>query len=467
MNALVAEQTSRLETIRTLLMRDQRVFAAGLLQARLHVVPPEHRVKTACTDGKDIWFNAGFAAACAGRKAVTVLCEEVVHCYAGHLWRAKGGDHTLWNRAADQEARWMMEELNARARAQSQPEPFPWPRPEDAPQDRFRGMAMESVYTILQGEAAPPDGGQSATPSPPESSGAGSGGDAGGESADPAADDTGHSPSGAAAGGPGAGATPPSASGQPAPAGGGLPPSANEHTLPSAGEAQSAGHFLPPSEEDGEAASRRTQWERTAVLAAQACQSQGDLPAALARLIDAIRCPPRDPLDQVREWMTDIGRNGYSWMRPNLRLRSACPRFILPGRWSQEAGVVVFATDTSGSIGRDQLVRFQGLKQWVLDEWSPSLLVDIYCDARVQEVREYTPGDMVPLICPGGGGTDFRPVFTRIERDYGDTCRALVFCTDLCGTFPDDAPEYPVRWVVWGRGNLEPPFGSVTPLPED
>jgi hypothetical protein len=38
----------------------------------------------------------------------------------------------------------------------------------------------------------------------------------------------------------------------------------------------------------------------------------------------------------------------------------------------------------------------------------------------------------------------------------------LVFLTDLCGTFPENEPGYPVIWASTERRKA--PFGSVVPM---
>ena len=90
----------------------------------------------------------------------------------------------------------------------------------------------------------------------------------------------------------------------------------------------------------------------------------------------------------------------------------------------------------------------------------------IWCDAKVQRVDELDePEDLEELRAdinrqggaPGGGGTDFRPVFEEIEK-RGIQPDMLVYLTDTYGSFPTQEPDYPVIWasviksprVPWG-----------------
>jgi len=55
-------------------------------------------------------------------------------------------------------------------------------------------------------------------------------------------------------------------------------------------------------------------------------------------------------------------------------------------------------------------------------------------------------------------------VFDEIER-RGLIPSAAVFLTDGMGSYPDDAPSYPVLWVLTPE-HREPPFGAITVLDE-
>lgn len=59
---LIKQQTARLATVTTLMLRDQPFFAPGILQMKHHILPPDNpRVPTFSTNGRDLFVNAGFA----------------------------------------------------------------------------------------------------------------------------------------------------------------------------------------------------------------------------------------------------------------------------------------------------------------------------------------------------------------------------------------------------------------------
>lgn len=105
-------------------------------------------------------------------------------------------------------------------------------------------------------------------------------------------------------------------------------------------------------------------------------------------------------------------------------------------------------------------VIFRSQKQWVLDELQPESLLHVYCDASVQKVEEYLPGDQIGEDAPGGGGTNFRPVFDLVDA-WDEPPRLVVYLTDLEGTYPKREPDdYPVLWVTWDK-TTTPPWGEL------
>jgi predicted metal-dependent peptidase len=121
-------------------------------------------------------------------------------------------------------------------------------------------------------------------------------------------------------------------------------------------------------------------------------------------------------------------------------------------------GDVIIVRDTRGSL-MDKQAEIVAEAVAILSECRPTRTIIIDCDAQVHQVVEIGPGENMPTRALGGGGTDFRPVFTEVtKRQYQP--EVMVFVTDLFGDFPDAPPGYPVLWALVGACNQVPPWGS-------
>ena len=83
----------------------------------------------------------------------------------------------------------------------------------------------------------------------------------------------------------------------------------------------------------------------------------------------------------------------------------------------------------------------------------------LYIDAAVAGVDTFEAGEEIVARPRGGGGTDFCPAFKWTEEN-GIEPQALVYFTDMYGSFPDNAPPYPVIWVSTSDES-KAPFGEV------
>ena len=97
----------------------------------------------------------------------------------------------------------------------------------------------------------------------------------------------------------------------------------------------------------------------------------------------------------------------------------------------------------------------------------------IQCDCEVQkdvkiESEEDFDSYMNSIEIHGGGGTDFRPVFTYVKEqvqagEYFDLCGLLYF-TDGMGMFPAEEPDFKTAFILKesGAGYHETPEWAMT-----
>lgn len=421
------QRTKRVERAQTKVIFTSPFFAPGV--AKLPVVW-DTGVETACTDGTCIRWNPEWFDKLPDPQLVTLLVHETCHCLLGHVWRApEGAEHDTWNIACDHAVNLMLKDFSAQVMAKALADPFPFPEGSYYCDPQYKDMAEEVIYSRLASQQKQPQ---------PGGRGSGSGsGASGGNNTAPQQSKSPQRSAGAKAG----------ASGKPA---GSQPQPFGQVTVAQNGT-QQAGKSL------------QNDWQATLLQSAKIAQGQGTLPAGMERLVGELVHPTVPWWELLRSWLREQVSDDWDWLKPAMEYEGC--GFILPSLNSERCGPIVFATDTSGSINEELLARFQTEKQQCLDTLRPRRLVDVYCDSTIHKVEEYAPGDIIAKQCPGGGGTDFRPVFERVAR-MPEPIKCLVYLTDLWGSFPDEAPPYPVIWCVWGSKTAAP-FGEVVKCDTD
>lgn len=190
---------------------------------------------------------------------------------------------------------------------------------------------------------------------------------------------------------------------------------------------------------------------------------QGLAPAGLDRYIEELSYPKMDWKSMLRKFIIREIPFNYNYSRPSKR-SIACGIFM-PSvvKESLEIGVAV---DTSGSMSPDDLKMCVSEVLGIIKAYDNVKLTVLSCDAEVHTVSEVTcEDDVANLKLEGGGGTDFRPVFTWVE-DNKPAMKLLVFFTDGYGSFPDNAPQTKVLWCVSKNGLAldQIPFGEAVTL---
>ena len=120
----------------------------------------------------------------------------------------------------------------------------------------------------------------------------------------------------------------------------------------------------------------------------------------------------------------------------------------------------VIALDTSESVSGDVVQQFV-TKTWNILKQSENFFsrVNVHiiqCGARVEEDVRITTQDEFDeyirhMVLKGFGGTDFRPVFEKVEELRGqhffENLKGLIYFTDGYGTYPDKPTDYDTAFV--------------------
>lgn len=406
---------------------NREVFYACLL-LRLKLVRREE-IGTFAVDGKSLFYSEGFIATLEKQAKdlrqlfawiVGILLHEVEHVARLHMYRRGSRNHLVWNWACDHVINLILLGMNYE---------LPPCRLADP---RFTGMSEEQVYDILIAEnPQPEDGDQSG-------SGEGDGAGEGDGSGDGAGEGTGNGSGKGQGKAQGAGAGKPSGLGS--------------------GKANTGfDQVLDPTGTESE---QREEMHRTMVdiiRAAQTAKQHGKLPAHCRSLVDAIVKPKVDWRERLRTFLTAVASDDYSWQKSNRRYASC--DFVMPSLHSERCGTIAVCIDTSGSVGQNEFDAFVAEIRDILSTMRPTKLILIQCDAEVQSYAEITDSaDLEQVQINGGGGTDFRPPFQRIEEEQ-ETPDVFVYLTDAYGTFPSKEPSYPTIWAI--TTDRTAPFGQT------
>jgi predicted metal-dependent peptidase len=403
------------------LLQSDPFFATLLLQMPRVAVGPEV-CAMAATDGEKFFYNPAGVESLTFDVVRTLQAHEVMHVAMLHHTRMDGKDPKLANIAGDHVINLILQESGF----------VPW---EGWLCDhRFEGQTFDQVYATLAREQQQGGGGGGQQPpqqSPP------SGPSAPGGQQPPQPGD-GKSQSQQSKGGdqqqPG---------NQP---GGQQPPQA-------ASTPGGYGQILPcPKEEQGK---QEQEWKMAVEQAATAARAAGKLPGHLAKLVEELRESHVPWADLLRQFIAQQIPTDFTWSRPSRRTISQ--DIYLPSLTKEGLGDLVFAIDMSGSC-LSYTKPFCSEIAVVHQDLKPSRLTMLTFDTRVHDCGEFGPGDDIEFNLKGGGGTDFRPIFDRIDQ-MDSPPRAVVILTDLLGPFPSEAPNYPVLWVSTRKRVA--PFGET------
>lgn len=166
------------------------------------------------------------------------------------------------------------------------------------------------------------------------------------------------------------------------------------------------------------------------------------------------------------EMKLDVDSYDYVWYTYGLQLYHNMP-LIEPLEYKEDKRIrdFVIAIDTSGSTQGDKVRRFLEKTYDVL-KTSGMFFEDmnvyiLQCDARVQEevcIHNQDEFDhwITHLQLHGFGGTDFRPVFKRVnelmEKGELKEMKGLLYFSDGKGTFPNEPPSYKTAFVIEDEG---------------
>ena len=372
----------------------------GLCSMKLKVVE-KPEVTTAATDGKSLFYNPDYVAGMSDAKLKGLVGHETLHCVAGHIWRRGTREHRLWNVACD----YAIDQILQRAG-------FDVPNALVNPD--WAGWSAEQIYAALLEEVE-----KQRQKGKQQNGGDANEGEGTGE-------------------------------------GGGYQQALDLMF----GESPSKGQVLDAPQET--AIRDQAEWKQAISAAAQIAKSQGKMPGNLEILVAEALEARVDWKAVLRRFVQMCATLDYSWRSPSTRY--APLGLYLPRLRSEQMPPIVIGVDTSGSIGGGELRAFAGEVSSIIEEANPETTHLVFCDARVQSVKEFLPGDPIIFKPAGGGGTNMMKIFEWVD-EKGIEPACVVVLTDCYTPYEGEVPAYPVIWASTTKeenlGNNTPPFGEV------
>lgn len=407
---------TKLGAARTRLILERPFIGALVMHLPLRAAAPSW-CETVATDARAFYFNPGYIAGLTLAQTQFVLAHEAMHCALAHFARRGHRVRRRWDIACDHAVNLLLADEGFQAPPGALADPG------------FRGLSAEEIYPLIPADARAQTldrhlfdqaaGGALMT---------GGGVPAGGVRSlrdKPAAGD----------------AAPDTMSWDDA---------GNEHPPGVARAMLTMDAAVPIAHEE-----LARQWKARLASAAQQARQAGRLSGSWLRLIDGLIQPQISWRFVLARYLMSIARDDYSFQRPARREGAAqLPRLA-------NAGVdLCVALDTSGSIGNEELAQFATEVDALKGQIRARVTLHA-CDEQLDTRGPWRFEAWEPIELPrelgGGAGTSFIPVFDWITAEHYRP-DLLVYFTDAEGDFPRQAPEYPVVWLVKGRGRV--PWGE-------
>lgn len=185
---------------------------------------------------------------------------------------------------------------------------------------------------------------------------------------------------------------------------------------------------------------------------------KGEAPLSIERFFTLEYEGKIDWRDELKMALDRYFRDDYTLLPPSKKLLYS--GIYLPSSVSQTFRLVI-VVDSSGSVDEVLLNTFLSEVNFLMSLVSHYEIELIVCDDKVHSHRTFYSGESLDVRLKGGGGTDFRVAFRFVEESFDDV-KLLLYFTDLEGIFPQERPNYEVKWVTQKSKYI--PFGSIIEL---
>lgn len=193
-----------------------------------------------------------------------------------------------------------------------------------------------------------------------------------------------------------------------------------------------------------------SEWMERIAQATQVAKQAGKLPGHLEQYLEGLFQSRLHWSVLLRRFTSSLKMPVRpSWSRPRRRLLAA--GLYIPKKLRRDRPRLAVGLDVSGSISDDQLKEFVG-ELYGMQYLAEITLIMFDVDIRRQvPLQEFLSDHKIT----GRGGTDFRPVFKRVEQ-VSPRYDGVVMLTDGYAPYPEHS-RIPTLWVM--NSKEIPPFG--------
>ena len=402
----------------------------GSISMRLELIPTrDYRVRTACTNGSEIYFDIEFLSKLDSNERLFVLCHEIYHVVMMHMLRLQNRNVELFNIATDMEVNYMLKQDGLTA-----------PSNLVFPDSKYEGESAEEHYERLlkqmknqmknsgNNSCVNKDDGNNGSSS--DGTGKSKNGKLSGQFDKHIYDSDGEDDDNKGTGN--------NADGRPTDKYGvvGEDPDYNPSFRPNLAD----------------------EIREAVVSAAQECEKmRGELPGHLSRIVKKLLKPEIKWQEVLARYITTSVKSGqHRWIPPARR--HVYRGLYLPSKYEERMNVTV-GIDVSGSTEGD-LPKFFAELTGLLNTFGAYKLNVIQCDTQVCSYEEYDSSEnqfnfnISDYRFSGGGGTTLTPILEYIDDNQIESDVIVIFTDGYCENITYN-PSKPVLWIITSTGTEE------------
>ncbi len=207
----------------------------------------------------------------------------------------------------------------------------------------------------------------------------------------------------------------------------------------------------------GKREKQRSLWRERLINALNVARKEGKLPAYFKRIIDELY-PKLNWRGILEKYVYSLKTFDYNWLRPSKKMLNYG---IYYPSLRVDVLEIAIAVDVSSSITREELSMFFAEIKSILNSFDLFRIHFITCDAEIKSYKIITKKEDLEDIkadVRGGGGTNFTPVFKKLEKE---DIKLLIYLTDGYGKHYEKEPHFNVLWVMPRNSRRDVPYGEV------